>query len=175
MGMSLWGFSPPSETGIPKDISIPNENSDWQSTRRRQLRWSAPGWESCSYHRPQAGRSRSQAASEKKKRGSQPLSRSPTSLPTKGKSNVPALVAVGLRAFFKLGARQKGTGLDLSIRQSVLAARAARRWAVTQNNNAVPSPFVSNCERRAKAKGNSPKPTAEKNPRLLPPPKVRTT
>jgi hypothetical protein len=34
MGMSLWGLSPLCETGILKEISIPNENSDWQSARR---------------------------------------------------------------------------------------------------------------------------------------------
>ncbi|MEQ1906983.1 MAG: hypothetical protein ABL888_22555, partial [Pirellulaceae bacterium] len=43
MGMSLWGLSHLCETGILKEISIPNEISDWQSTRRRQLRWSDLG------------------------------------------------------------------------------------------------------------------------------------
>ncbi|MEQ1905857.1 MAG: hypothetical protein ABL888_16835 [Pirellulaceae bacterium] len=43
MGMSLWGLSPLCETGILKEISIPNEISAWQSTRRRQLRWSDLG------------------------------------------------------------------------------------------------------------------------------------
>ena len=64
----------------------------------------------------------------------------------------------------RLGARQKGIGLDLSIRQSVLAARAARRWALTQNNQRRAFTLRQQCERRAKAKGNSPKPTAEKIP-----------
>ena len=50
MGISLWGailcwISPLCETGSLKEISIPNDNSDWQSTRRKQLRWGDPGWE----------------------------------------------------------------------------------------------------------------------------------
>ena len=38
MGMSLWGVSPLCETGGLKEVSLPNDRSDWQSTRRRQLR-----------------------------------------------------------------------------------------------------------------------------------------
>ena len=42
MGLSLWGVSPLCETGSLKEVSLPNERSDWQSTRRRQLRQSDP-------------------------------------------------------------------------------------------------------------------------------------
>lgn len=45
MGISLWGSSPLCETGSLKEISIPNDNSDWQSTRRKQLRTGDRGWE----------------------------------------------------------------------------------------------------------------------------------
>jgi hypothetical protein len=45
MGVNLWGVSPLYETGSLKEISIPNDNSDWQSTRRKQLRWGDPRWE----------------------------------------------------------------------------------------------------------------------------------
>lgn len=45
MGMSLWGVSPLCETGGLKEISIPNDNSDRQSTRRRQLRVGDYVWE----------------------------------------------------------------------------------------------------------------------------------
>ena len=37
MGVILSGESPVYETGSLKEITIPNDNSDWQSTRRRQL------------------------------------------------------------------------------------------------------------------------------------------
>jgi hypothetical protein len=38
MGIGLWGVSHLCETGSLKERNIPNDRSDWQSTRRKQLR-----------------------------------------------------------------------------------------------------------------------------------------
>jgi len=44
MGVNLWGASPLYETGSLKEYSIPNVHSDWQSTRRGQLREGDQPW-----------------------------------------------------------------------------------------------------------------------------------